>query len=350
MPASAADVIRPALDHVKRQLFAPFRLGQWVRIAVTGLLAGELGGAGGCSFRGIPWSPRGSTNPGRLYLQSAPAAGPLMVIGIALLVVVALILFILFLYISSRMRFVLFDSIVARECHIRRFWRQRSGPALRYFVFQLLFALSMLVGVGVLVGAAVAIGFSTGWFQDPRAHVVQLVLAGIIFVGILAALMITGLLITVLTKDFVVPQMALEDVGVTAGWSRLWTMLKTEKIQYLGYIGLKIALAIVNAILIAVAAFLVILVFLIPLGIIALIAVFGGRAIGLTWNVATITIAVVAGCAALLALISTIIVISAPTAVFFPAYSLYFLAERYPVLHRLMYPPPSPPPPEPLQA
>jgi hypothetical protein len=270
-----------------------------------------------------------------------------MVIGIALLIAVALILFIAFLYISSRMRFVLFDSIVARECHIRRFWRQRSGPALRYFIFQLLFALSMAVGFGVLVGTAAAIGFSAGWFQDPREHVFQLVLAGIIFVGIFAAYMIAGLLIAVLTKDFVVPQMALDDVGVTEGWSRLWNMLKTEKIQYLGYIGLKIALAIANAILMAMAALIVILAFLIPLGIIALIAVFGGRAIGLTWNVATISIAVVAGCAALLALISTIIVISAPTAVFFPAYSLYFLADRYPVLHRLMYPPP--PPPEPLQ-
>jgi hypothetical protein len=54
--------------------------------------------------------------------------------------------------------------------------------------------------------------------------------------------------------------------------------------------------------------------------------------------------AIVAGCAVLLALIFTILVVSAPTVVFFPAYSLYFLAARYPALNRLLFPPPPPAP------
>jgi hypothetical protein len=41
-----------------------------------------------------------------------------------------------------------------------------------------------------------------------------------------------------------------------------------------------------------------------------------------------------------------------PVAVFFPAYAMYFFAERYPALYAVLYPPsPTPPPllvPEPV--
>jgi hypothetical protein len=38
LPVSAVDVIKSAFDHMKQQLFKPFRLGQWTRLAaVTGI-------------------------------------------------------------------------------------------------------------------------------------------------------------------------------------------------------------------------------------------------------------------------------------------------------------------------
>jgi len=46
---SAVDAIYPAIEHTKKQLFQPFRLGQWTRLALVGLLAGELGSGGGCN-------------------------------------------------------------------------------------------------------------------------------------------------------------------------------------------------------------------------------------------------------------------------------------------------------------
>ena len=135
MPASAVDVIRPAFEHTVRQLFKPFRFGQWVRLAFTGLLAGELGSSGGCSFR-FPWRP--PSRSGQFLAQAVPRIGLLWFVAIAILVLLAIVLLIAFMYISSRMRFVLFDSVVAKECHIRRYWAQRGDPALRYFLFQLL--------------------------------------------------------------------------------------------------------------------------------------------------------------------------------------------------------------------
>src|SRR5689334_15766168 len=110
---------------MKRQLFQPFRLGQWIRYAFVGLLAGEMGTAGGCNLR-FPFSlptqePRRFQLPGPLgdrILTFLAAAG--------LLVVALSIVAILLLYLSSRMRFVLFDSIIAGDCQIVRFWNARG--------------------------------------------------------------------------------------------------------------------------------------------------------------------------------------------------------------------------------
>jgi len=341
MPASAVDVIRPAFDHTVRQLFKPFGLGQWVRLAVTGLLAGELGTPGGCSAQ-IPFRPPNRSD--QLLAQALPRTG-LWFAAIVLLVLLALVLVIALIYISSRMRFVLFDSVVAKECHIRRYWAQRSGPALRYFAFQLLLITAVTGGVAFSASIAAIIGFLTGWLRNPRQYMVPLILVGVVFFLFIAAFLIIAFLVTVLTKDFVVPQMALEDLTVAEGWRRLWVRLMSEKGGFAGYVGMKIVLTIAATIAEGIATLIVALALLIPIGFVALVAVLGARAIGIAWNVFTISLAIVAGCIVLAAIIFGVLLISVPVIVFFPAYSIYFFATRYPALSTVLYPPAAPPEP-----
>src|SRR5215475_6118846 len=142
-------------------------------------------------------------------------------------------------YISSRMRFVLFDSVVAKECHIRRYWAQRGAPAFRYFAFQLLLALAVFGGLAFFGSIAAIIAFGTGWLRNPRQYLVPLILMGIVIFFFVAAFLVVVFLVAVLTKDFVVPQMALEDLPVAEGWRRLWSRLMTEKGGYAGYVGMK---------------------------------------------------------------------------------------------------------------
>jgi hypothetical protein len=89
--------------------------------------------------------------------------------------------------------------------------------------------------------------------------------------------------------------------------------------------------------------------FLIPIGGLSAVAVIGGMAAGLTWNLYTITLAVVAGTIAIFTLLYVVSLISVPAVVFFPAYSIYFFASRYPALDALLHPapPPAMPPPPP---
>src|SRR5688572_25583600 len=102
MARSSVDVIAPAFERMKQQLFKPFRPGQWLRLAVTGLLAGEMGSAGGCSSN-FPFNI-----PGRQAneFQATPVEAATlvtMVLLVALLIACALALGILFLYVNSRM-------------------------------------------------------------------------------------------------------------------------------------------------------------------------------------------------------------------------------------------------------
>jgi hypothetical protein len=342
LPFSAVDAISPAIEHTKRQLFQPFRLGQWWRLALVGLLAGELG-SGGCNTRGYSNLTPHSGTPHSLGTVFA-GIDPVLLAGlIAVLVVASVALGILFMYIGSVMRFILFDSVLAKECRIRQGWSRRQGPGFRFFLWKLLYALVMFGALVVLVGIPLGFAFAVGWLTDPKEHVVALVLGGIALFFAFMIFIIAMAVIYVLTKDFVVPQMALEGIGALEGWSRLWQMMKAEKSGYAGYIGIKIVLAIVAGIIFGIIGLIIALVILIPAVGVGIAAVVGGKAAGLTWTVGTITLAVVAGSVFLAVFLFVMSLISVPAIVFFPAYSIYFFAARYPKLSAVLNPaPPAP--------
>ena len=343
MPISAVDAIDPAFQHAKRQLLQPFRFGQWARLALVGLLTGELGSSGGCNGNfHIPSSTHRQGGAEHFLSQGWPhllGGHPLMFAGlIAILVVFGLGLIVLFTYIASVMRFILFDSIVAKECHIRKGWARRGREGHLLFVWQMiLMLLSSLVFV-VLIGIPAAFAWGLGWFAHPAEHVVGLVVGGILLFLVFLAVILGFAVVHVMTKDFVVPQMALEQISAFEGWRRLWLWLKAEKGGYAGYIGMKIVLSVGAGIALTIISFIVLLALLIPIGGIGAMIWMSAKAAGATWNASTITLAVTAGCIVLAILVFAISMISVPAAVFFPAYSIYFLAARYPALADLVWP------------
>jgi hypothetical protein len=344
LPISAVDCITPAIEHTKQQLFRPFRFGQWTRLALVGLFAGEMGG---CNLH---FPAHSSTT------QHAPTnwalLGPLLAIALITVPLIGLLL----LYINSRMRFVLFDSVVAKRCELVRMWRERREPALQYFLWQIVFLLATIAGAAVLLGVPAFAALLLGWITAPTQHLAPLVLTGILVFFVFTFWLVASIVVHVFTKDFVVPQMALENLSAFEGWRRLWSMVGSEKGSYAGYGGMKLLMTIGAAVAFGILAFIVIVILLIPFGGLGVITLLIGKAAGLTWNVFTITAAVVAGSIFLLIMFYAVSLISVPAIVFFPAYSIYFLASRYPQLSRLIYPPsppilvpPSiPPPPEPI--
>lgn len=346
MPVSASAAIDPAFAHTKQQLLRPFRLGQWMRLGVVGLLAGEAGSSGGCNFN----YPLSTPHQGSRHFLGAGWPAPmgnhplLLFALVAALIVIALGLAVLFAYIGSVMRFILFDSIIARECHIRRGWTRRKDMGSRLFVFQLGLMLATLATFLVVIGIPAGCAAALGWFRHPGDHVLGLVLAGIAWLLVFLALVIVVAVIDVMTKDFVVPQMALEGVSAMDGWRRLWLWLKFDKGGYAGYIGMKIVLAIAAAILVGIATIIALLVLLLPIGGVGVAVAIAAKTAGWTWNLYSIALAVILGCIAFAILMSVILLLSAPAIVFFPAYSIYFFAPRYAQLAALLWPQPATPP------
>ncbi len=341
MPISAVDSISPAFQHTKQQLLQPFRAGQWARLALVGLLAGELSSGGGCNSNFQIPTRSGAGTQHLLSRLSLPNANPALYAGmIVLLLFAGLVLWLLLIYVNSVFRFILFDSVVAKHCEIRRSWVSRQGPGGRYFIWQILLMMVMVMGLTILVGIPAAIGFALGWLKAPSQHVVPLILGGIVLFFALLVFFVVVLTVFVLTKDFVIPQMALEDLSAMESWRRLWPMLKAEKGGYAGYLGMKIVMALGAAVVIGIVATLVIFIMLIPAGGFGAIAVLAGKAAGLKWDVYTITLAVVVGSILLAVIIYAVSLVSVPAVVFFPAYSLYFFAARYPALDAILHPAP----------
>ena len=344
MPISAVDTIALAFQHTKRQLAQPFLFGQWTRLAVVGLLAGEAGSSGSFNF---PTSFPHQTGSSRHLLATGfGSIDPAVYAGlIAILIVAGLTFGLIMMYVSSVMRFILFDSVLAKRCHIREGWSRRQGQAWSYFLWQLGFMLATLAGMVILLGIPAGIAYSMGWFTHPREHVLALVLVGIVVFFLVFIFLVAAAVIHVLTKDFVVPQMALDGIGAVEGWRRLWPMIQSEMSGYAAYVGMKIVLAMGAGIIIGIVSLILGLIVAIPTVGLAIVAVITGKTAGLTWNAFTITIAVVVGCVLLAAFLYLMALIAVPAIVFFPAYGIYFFAARYRALSLVLYAPPPPPPP-----
>jgi len=349
VPISAVDCVQPAIQHARAQLFANFRWGQWSRLALVGILAAEIH-AGGCNFGNLGQLASHPKTRGDDFLPRAfPHIDPthlsqfigLIVAAIFVAIVVAFI----FLYISSVFRFILFDSVLRRQCSIGEGWQRWRRAGGRFFLWQLVFQISAGLFFLVLIGVPLAIAAAAGWIQNPEQALGRLIGGGLLLLGLILFFVLVAVAVQVLAKDFLVPIMALEGADFADGWSRLLEMMRLEPGKYAVYLLLKLVLSIAAAILFGIIAIFPALAIVVP----AVILVFVAKAAGLGWTVTTVSLAVILGTMLLLLLIYLIALVSVPATVFFPAYSIYFFASRYPNLDALLHPA-SPTPPERPQA
>lgn len=359
MPVSAVDCVQPALQHTRRQLFSPFRWGQWSRLALVGILAAELH-VGGCGFGnlGNHW-PRVPHKDGSTLIPSSasPFGVPpfnsahmsehiaqflgLIIVGLFAIFVLGFI----FLYISSIFRFILFDSILQRHCSIRESWNRWRRAGGRFFLWQIVFQIAVSLFLAVLVGVPLALALAAGWAHDFQQHIGRMIGGLVLLLGLFAVFIVAAIVVQVLARDFLVPIMALEDLDFADGWHRLLAILRREKGAFIVYLLLKLVLSIAAGIIFSILAVIPALLIAIP----AVIAFFAARAAGVGWSVTTISLVIIVGTCLLFLLIYLIALVSVPATVFFPAYALYFLAGRYPALDGILHPAPPPAPlPPPL--
>jgi len=336
---SGFDAIPPAMERTKRQLFTPFRFRHWARLAVVVMCTGDFaGGGGGGSWGGFNYPTPNSSSNGKQLLPPFALPDSLgstlanywqwIAVGVIVIVLFALA----FVYVACVFRFVLFDSVLNDRCEIGEGWRKWQPQGASYFLWTIGFGITTLLVMALMIGGPILLAWRAGVFSSPGDHVFFLVTGGILLLFLGLFLILASALTTLFVKDFVVPVMALEDRGVMDGWRRVLPMLAAEKGAFTIYVLMKIGLAMGSAILFAIVNVFVLIGLILPLGLVALVVVVAGAAMGLTWTRFTICASVVAGGVFLMLLIYVLSFISAPAMVFFQSYSMHFLGSRYPRL------------------
>lgn len=347
---NAVDAISPAFQLTRLNLFKPFRWSFWWRIALLGLFTGEMSSGGGCNFN-MPsnWPPPHRSGQDTLMLLGRPfpnVDSHLLWVIIPTLIVTAIILMLVLTYIGSVCRFILLEAVLNGNVSIREAWGRWKDQGARFFGFQIVLMLVFFALIAVVAGVFIMmIGVSTLKGGNPSGAAAGAFVGAFLLMFLLIFVLFVPYFLTfVLAKDFAVPVMALEGATFGESWRKVWAMVKSETGSLLGYFGMKIVLTIGAGVIFGIIGFIVIMIFALPLGGLGAAAVIAGKTAGMTWNVYTITAVVVVGIIALFCIMFIISNVSAPVAVFFPAYALYFFAGRYQPLHDRLFPaPPAPP-------
>ena len=332
---SPADCVAPAFNLMQKRLFQPFRFGYWSRIAVLGVLTGELSTSGNGGGGQHSAAAYGNPTPGHGFDPTWIAQHWNLILGV---IGAIFVLAILFFYIGSVLRFVLYEAVLRDRASIHEGFARWREQGFEYFSFRLMLVIPYVALAVYLVGLPLLKVLKEGGGGPEIVTAVAQLAGAVLFVSLLGVLL---LVVMVLTKDFVVPQMMFERVTCTEGWGRLWTRIKTEPVNYVGYILLKIVLAIA-----ALMAFVILMVILaLIVAIPAAIAIAAGVVVfkAAAANILVIGIGIALASVIVVPLIIYCVgFVGAPITVFFPAYSMHFFASRYQPLYEELYRQPLP--------
>lgn len=339
-PLNAIDAISGAFSRAGDLLFHPYRWSFWWRMAFIAVLTGEAGG-GGNVFR-IPAEilDKSGRNGGR-FLAAAPPWAGISIAAIAVLILAGLVFTLVFMYLACVFRFVLFDVVLTGRYRLREGFARWQHHGTRFFWWVLGYVAIMMFAVGFCV--LLIVGSVSGIKSGSPISILVLMFAALLALCFFVA----GALVFVLTKDFVIPIMAMDGVSALDAWARLRPMITANLVDYLAYIGMKIVLAIAAAVAVGVASLIILLVLALPVGIIIGVL---AAALHLTWNwnPLTIFLAILAGLVFFLLIFFLMGLLGVPVAVFFQSYALLFFGRRYRPLELALYPEPPAPPPAPV--
>ena len=255
MGPSVLDPLGRAWERTLALLFRPFEPNKWLTLALAAFLIslGDCsgGGGGGTNF-GV--NLRDHRSPLRDLERAARDAGDwagehlvlLLVLG-ALGALVAVCVWLLFVWLSSRGRFLLLDGVVRDRAAVVEPWGEYRREANSLFAFTALFqAVTIVLFLGgMALGLALAWGDLRGERFGPGA-----LLGAVLGGGFLFALSLAAALVSLFLVDFVVPAMYARRLRVGAAWRvALAEVLRPHLGAVVLYVLVRIVVAVVLGLL-----------------------------------------------------------------------------------------------------
>jgi len=336
---SAADSVSTAIQRTRDLLFRPFRWATYLKLGLVAILT-----------EGLSSNMRSSSNH---HPSSTPGHGPVFgslheiphewiaailagVLAVALLIVLGFWI----AYLITRLRFAFFHCLVTNTTEIRPGWHLYRDRAAHFFWFNVVVGICYLLLIGLI-----AIPFVSGFVKlvretPPGGHPDWGLLLSLVLplIPIILLLVVMGILIDVVLRDWMLPHYALEDASAGEAWSEVWEHITAEKREFLVYVVLRLILP-------AIAMIAIFVVLIVP-GLM-LAGALAGVEYGIhsafadaTGAAAYVGVAlalffgVVAAGFALLASIC----LAGPVSTAVREYALVFYGGRYRVLGELLYP------------
>lgn len=350
-------LITKSINRTKFILFRPFSLKKWLCLLLIGYLAGVIGGGGNFNMPSDRdteeaeaveqdyildsyeeptiegeqdeqlldgWTV-GKTCPlrdGSFPFGAGVAIGAIGIIGFLVLVLV-----VFFTWLSSRFKFIWFNSIVSNDASIKEPFQRYKKEGNSLFKFFLVLGFLTLVFFGLLIFWVYSNGVSAGVFEEG----VELSLSQILNIFALPVLMlIIGIialgLLNVLIEHFVITIMALDSCPFRVALKKTLNIVSNNKkdtfLYYLVLLGLGVVIVILSA-LIALACIILVLIIaglLLGLPYLLIVTLFNAK-------ILYIIFAVIIGVPLFIVAMLLLMSVGLPFAVFFRAFSLYFLSS-----------------------
>ncbi|WP_267643593.1 DUF7544 domain-containing protein [Haloarchaeobius amylolyticus] len=186
---------------------------------------------------------------------------------IAAIVLAILVLALAFLLLGSILEFVFIESLREEAVAVRQYWTEHWRAGLSLFWFRLV--LGFLVFGAVVTFAGLFFLWAVG--TEVAVPLAAFAAFALLLIPLFVILAVVVGVVNGFTTVFVVPIMLVEEVGVLAGWRRLWGTIPANWTQYLAYAVAGALLSMVGAVLVTVVTGVAALVLLVPLGLL-----FGG--------------------------------------------------------------------------
>ncbi len=260
MEIQYSEPLRVAWTRARSILFQPFDLGKWMVLAFTAWLA-YLFHSGG--FRYTRRGSLGHADPGDMAREMGRSLGhlrdnlllqPGTLLLVALGMLFALLLLLVLLWVSSRMKLVFLDNVVRDRAEVVEPWRRLGSLGDSLFLWRLGFGLVAALVFGGLVAAltGLVVLLTAGTSVTAVIGVLGTVLSG---ATILAAVAVT-LLVALWTENFVVPIMYRFNLGVLEAWKAFLPWLQAYLGSFVVYVLFLLAVAVGLGVVILVAGLL----------------------------------------------------------------------------------------------
>ncbi|MFO7821325.1 MAG: hypothetical protein R6V56_04630 [Lentisphaeria bacterium] len=236
-----SNAIADGWNHMTSLLFRQFSLGRWITLAFLAWMA-KLGAGGGGSFNSLGNFGSGGTGAGAEAMQGVAgwiqANLPLVIIIATVGGVIAMGIWVLCLWISSRGKFMFLNSVVCNVTKVREPWNRFRQVGNSLFLWRLTFWIIALLAFAVVAG--IFGGALAALQQQTALMVIVVAICAVLFI----LLLLTVTVILTLLQDFIIPLMYRYEMRAWSAWGYGMNLITTHWKGFLLFLLVRVAAAI----------------------------------------------------------------------------------------------------------